>query len=242
MLELPQPEIPGISEINTLEQEPPEVIPSKNDPKWHDYVLSLLTKDELLEGKPTTDGLRRLIHLVGTVIRSEVCVLEPVKETNLHRLTPVTVTYTMEVITNDGVRIVYTDAAQVCAHNTNDEFLRFGVETAATRAEGRVLRKLLGLRKTVTFEEADAPNIKDVDMSGNIRPEQINFLDVLCSRNQIDVIKYVNSGSHKYKSVTDISYEKACEMIRHLSKLEKHPEEIKDDIKGYDHEWQNRAF
>ena len=34
-----------------------------NDVGWTDHVLGLLNKDELVEGNPTTDGLRRIFEI-----------------------------------------------------------------------------------------------------------------------------------------------------------------------------------
>jgi hypothetical protein len=35
-------------------------------------------------------------------------------------------------------------------------------------------------------------------MDGMITPEQVNFINVLCRRNGVNVMKYVNSGKKKY--------------------------------------------
>lgn len=243
--ELPkQEETKDVSEILNEITKDETPVPSRIDPDWSDYVISQLAPDEIYDGKPTTDGLRRLVELlVGRILVSRVNVKECTRLSENGTLTPVTVEY--EVIVFDealGKQVHYSDAAQVCHYNTKPEFLRYGVETASTRAEGRVYRKLLKLKKTVTSEEADAPPINEEEMSGNIREEQKNFLDILCRRNDINLIKYINSGSVKHKSIDNVTYEKAAEMVRFLSKLEQNPSLVKDEIRGYDSEWRNRAF
>ena len=51
--------------------------PSFNSPEWNDYVLSLFTNEELVDGNPTVDGLRRVTELVlGKINKTHVDIVQ----------------------------------------------------------------------------------------------------------------------------------------------------------------------
>ena len=53
--------IEKMEETNTVVET--KKIPNTTDLEWTDYVLSLLSDDEKINGNPTTDGLRRIFEI-----------------------------------------------------------------------------------------------------------------------------------------------------------------------------------
>lgn len=231
-----------VEKLSELEVTETELIPCIHDKEWHEYVMKQFTDDELIKGNPTTDGVRRVVEkLIGEIVEADVSVIEPAHVFN-NKLTPVTVKYTVKVKSRlSGDLLIYSDVADVSEFNTPPEFARHPAATASTRAEGRALRKILKLRKIVVAEEANAPPIEEVTMYDKIRDDQINFIDTLCNRNQINVMKYVNSGSKVYTNIKDVPFDKAVEMLAYLSKLQQQFDKIPEEIKGYDPEWKTKT-
>ncbi len=222
----------------------PEIIPAFCDPEWHDYVMKQFKEDEVFKGNPTVDGLRRVAEqLVGEIIESNAEVVEPVRFADNGRLSPVTIKYHIKILSKLTDKILYySEVADVFDGNTMPDYARHATSVAATRAEGRALRKLLKLRKIVCAEEADAPKLEESTMYDKIREDQINFIDVLCKQNDINVNKYVNSGSKKYKNIYEVPLNNAAGMLQYLSQLQTNHETIKEELKGYDAEWKKHPW
>lgn len=228
-----------LKELDAVESE--DMVPAFSDAGWHDYVMKQFVNEELYNGNPTTDSMRRVVEkLIGEIVEGTAKVIQPVQLFN-GRLTPVTVEYTVKVKSKiTGTLLSYTDAADVFDGNAIAEYARHATAVATTRAEGRVLRKLLKLRKVVSAEEAAAPKLEESSMYDKIREDQVNFVDRLCQRNNINVMKYVNMGSKSYVDIYDVPFDKAVEMLAFLSGLQNKHETIPEHIKGYDAEWKNK--
>ena len=201
--------------------------------EWSPYVIEQLKEDEMFDGNPTVDGLRRLVCLLlGNIIREESQVLQCPNMDNEYRAT---VCCTIEVMRTYGP-ITVDGAADVYPGNTDKEFAKFPVATAETRAAGRALRKLLHLRKVVTAEEVCVSNDEDADKK--ISNNQINFIDKLCNKKlDIDIKAFINSGSQQYEKITDVAYETGIRIITRLNELQRDKSSIQDNIKGYNPEW-----
>ncbi len=244
-------DLPVVEEVsNTLQDKiddvdkQEEVIPSPGDTKWHEYVMRQFEEDELFDGRPTVDGLRRVTELIiGEIFES---VAEVVKEPHFLDngvISPTTVEYTVIIRRrSDGTCLTYRDVADVHHLNTVPEYLRFPTAMAATRAEGRALRKALKLRKMITAEEAEAPKVEEVEMNGKINDSQINFLKQLCKLNNLNLVKYVNSGSKTYKSIKEIPFDKAVVMVKTLSEFSTHYTKVPEDWVGYDPDWEKKPW
>ena len=204
--------------------------------EWSPYVIEQLKEDEMFDGNPTVDGLRRLVCLLlGTIIREASIIKQCPTMDNEYRAT---VCCTIEVMTLGGYGPVCVDgAADVYPGNTDKEFAKFPVATAETRAAGRAFRKLLQLRKVVTAEEVCVSN--DEDENKKITNSQINFIDKLCNANRLDInIKlFINGGSQQYEKITDIAHETGVRIITRLNELQRDKDSIPDNIKNYDPEW-----
>ena len=224
-----------------------ESAPNITSPEWNDYVLDLFDNSELFDGRPTCAGLRRVAELVlGQIVSSRPTqVFPPTDGDTIGRATVV-----WEVVFRDGS--VFSDVADCWEGNTDDTFCVFNTATAATRAEGRALRKALRLR-TVAAEEVTNKNTasivrsisqtKNMDTtsgeyedSDRMTDAQSNFVNGKCKQLNIDVTKMfqeVFSVSVKRK----ITKRQASLAIEKLNDYQRGVVTMPDDIAGYSEDW-----
>lgn len=210
------------------------------DSDWTEYVLSLLSPDELSpEGRPTCDGLRRVAEIcLGDIVRSEVNVVQGPCSTN--GMTAV-VEFTLEYLCrHNSILVSFTASADVNDKNCDPRFAVFATATAETRAEGRALRKALRLRRVLTAEEPSSL-FQDSDLSNNGKSTQMqhSFIRTICERNDINVDAYLGaSKSFKWTgNLEDIPHKSATLIIAHLNELQRDRSKIDAKYKGYDADW-----
>lgn len=227
-----------------------EVANTKSDPKindleWTDYVLSLLSDDEKIHGNPTTDGLRRIfeIALNCTILDSHSEVVQSPSPENEKRAT---VIHRLSYFLNGGESTddnlnhrSVSGAADVYWGNCDKVYRNHPVAVAETRAEGRALRRALRLRKVVAAEELakdieDHPDANSVD---KITSNQLNFMDVISKRLDINVHKMLNNFGFSDKNVYNIAHSDAINIIKSLSSYQQDVSSLPEDIKGYDSNW-----
>lgn len=220
-------------------------IVSPNDLEWTDHVLALLTDDEKINGNPTTDGLRRIfeIALNCTIVESTSNVIQSPSPENEKRAT---VVFYLKYILNDtnretellNIRSV-SGAADVYWGNCDKVYRNHPVAVAETRAEGRALRRALKLRKVVAAEELakDIEDHPDHDNVTKITNNQINFMDVLSKRLDVNTIKMLENLGYDTKNIYNIEHESAVEISKLLSSYQQDITTIPNDIKGYDANW-----
>lgn len=219
-------------------------IPSVNDLGWTDYVLSLLSEDEKISGNPTTDGLRRVfeIALNCIIISADTNVVQSPSPENEKRAT---VTHTLTYILNDEsvpselkMRSA-TGAADVYWGNCDKIYRNHPVAVAETRAEGRALRRALKLRKVVAAEELakEIEDHPDENSTNKISSNQVNFIDVLAKRLNINVRELLLDLAVDPTNIYEVSHDNAITVIRELSKHQQNLENIPSKILGYDSSW-----
>ena len=238
-------------EIKEDEQEG-EVTPSVTSEDWHEYVMSQFKPNELIDGNPITAGLRRVVEVVlGEVIETGPVEVFPATDPN----GPGRATVIYRVVLEEyesGRTKSYSDTADVWHGNTDDLFCAHPVATACTRAEGRALRKALKLRVLAAEELAKKDIVGIVQQSVNqqptdgewnpdekVSPQQINFIDNKCSQLDIDVMKFVNSGSTSYPSINNVTKDTAKNMIVELNKYQNQTTNIPPEVKGDVSNWRN---
>lgn len=230
--------------VDNLPDNEPVTKPSIHDIEWTDYVLSLLSDDEKIMGNPTTDGLRRIFEVAmnANIISSTSSVVQSPSRDNEHRATVChSLTFRLDPGSDDseGLKLLTVDgSADVYWGNCDKIFRNHPVAVAETRAEGRALRRALRLRKVVAAEEI-AQNIEDhpdADTINKITNNQINFIDVLSKRLDINVIKMVEKLAIKESNVYNISYDDAVRLASTLSEYQQ-KNAVPDDILGYDSNW-----
>lgn len=218
--------------------------PSPNDLGWTDYVLSLLSEDEKIKGNPTTDGLRRIfeIALNCTVIDSSSDVVQCPSPENEKRAT---VRHSLTYFLNDSkltpellTRSV-SGAADVYWGNCDKIYRNHPVAVAETRAEGRALRRALKLRKVVAAEEIveDMDDHPDGNSVNKITNNQINFIDVIGQRLNIDIKKLLKLNNMESENIYGLQHQDAVTIIRLLSRYQQSVSDIPENILGYSTEW-----
>jgi hypothetical protein len=130
-------------------------------------------------------------------------------------------------------------AADVYWGNCDKIYRNHPVAVAETRAEGRALRRALKLRKVVAAEEIakDIEDNPDGDSVYKVSANQLNFMDVLAKRLDINMAKVLEDAGHNDKNVYNIEHSIAVDIIKKLSSYQQNIHNISDDIKGYDAGW-----
>tara|TARA_B100000287_G_scaffold353940_1_gene343901 strand:- start:2334 stop:3101 length:768 start_codon:yes stop_codon:yes gene_type:complete len=225
-----------------------EDAPNITSPEWNDYVLSLFADNELFDGRPTCAGLRRVSELVlGQIVSSRPTqIFPPTSGDEVGRSTVV-----WEVVFGDGS--VFSDVADSWEGNTDDMFCVFNTATAATRAEGRALRKALRLR-TVAAEEMTkkdtASIVKSISQTKRVETEgeyddsyrmsdaQANFIDSKCKQLNLSVVEFF-SEVFDLNVKRKIDKRQASDAIKKLNDYQQDKSLIPDSITAYVAEWRN---
>lgn len=234
-----------VEQQDTTENQNVVNIPKITELEWTDYVLSLLSEDEKIMGNPTTDGLRRVFEIAmnARIISSTSQVVQSPSPENEKRATvchSLTFRLNPESTDPEGLNLLTVDgSADVYWGNCDKIFRNHPVAVAETRAEGRALRRALRLRKVVAAEEIakDIEDHPDENSVSKISNNQINFIDVMSQRLNINVIKLLENHNIKTDNVYDILHENAVDIIRLLSKYQQNLTEIPENITGYSKDW-----
>jgi hypothetical protein len=216
-----------------------------NDLEWTDHVLSLLSEDEKIAGNPTTDGLRRIfeIALNCDVIEAITEIIQSPSPENEKRATAThTIRYVLKGSGSEDSDIRYrsvSGAADVYWGNCDKIYRNHPTAVAETRAEGRALRRALKLRKVVAAEEIakDIEDHPDENSVSKITNNQINFIDVMAKRLNINITKLLENNALEFKNIYVLSHEDAVSIIRLLSSYQQNIGNISDDLLGYNNEW-----
>lgn len=232
-----------ISEIEVIDSTKKSVTP--NDLEWTDHVLSLLSDDEKIKGNPTTDGLRRIFELAlnCVVVEAKSDVVQTPDPNNEKRATVVhTLSYVLKDLIDDQKAFKYrsvSGSADVYWGNCDKVYRNHPVAVAETRAEGRALRRALKLRKVVAAEELveDVEDHPDQNSVSKITNNQINFIDVIAKRLNINVTELLKQNNLESVNIYSLSHEDAVKIIRLLSSYQQDMSNIVTEITGYNNEW-----
>lgn len=237
LIETPLDETKVTSNENTEDK----TIPLMTDYDWHDYVMSKFEKDELVDGNPTVDGMRRICELlIGEITDCSSKVLQTPTPENERRAT-VQVGLCIHIYGNETR--TYSGCADVYYGNADGIYGKHPVALAETRAEGRALKRALKLRKVISAEEKidDNTNIEqDIKSQDPINENQIMFINLCCSKDRanINVEKLVKSIYPKVKHVKEIKYNEAQELAKIIDQYNRKQDSIPEEIKGFDSNWQ----
>lgn len=208
------------------------IIPPSEDQEQEDNqnnftqkVLSFLRPDEVVDGHPSCDGLRRAFeNLFGSIIESCGKIVQAPNAENNDRAA---VEFRIKFIKNgeDFTRMV-GDGADVCWVNTKKPFSNYPVATAMTVAEGRCLRKAMGL-KLITMEELIAPTGEEAEVSSlindshaKIQEQHKNTILRLCERLGISIDKMLSFYDDvKAKTISDCTAFEGKFLINLLNKF-----------------------
>lgn len=236
---------PKKESVDSVEQTTasPEMVPSIHGVEWTDYVLSKLSDDEKINGNPTTDGLRRIFEVVMdcTVLEAETEIVQSPSVDNEKRATAIHhLKFAMNSISDDSA-IKYrsvSGSADVYWGNCDKIFRNHPVAVAETRAEGRALRRALRLRKVVAAEELakDIEDHPDHDTVSKITNNQINFMDVLAKRLDINVVKLLEKLALNSSNIYNIEYGDAVNVVQTLTTYQQ-TNNVPSELTGYNSDW-----
>lgn len=238
---------PSNTEVGTKDVVQADV--SVTDVEWNDYVLSHFSDKEMFDGRPLCAGLRRVAELLlGRIVASRPTqIFPPTSGEEIGRATVV-----WEVVFEDGS--VFSDVADAWEGNTDDTFCVFNTATAATRAEGRALRKALRL-KTVAAEEMTTKDTAKVAKSisktnvvqkagaeynaaDRVTANQLGFINTLAERANIDPAKLFKDV-FSLNNPTKVTKAQAHSAIEKLNEYQQDKNTIPSSIVGYDSNWRN---
>ncbi|MAR66385.1 MAG: hypothetical protein CL833_03930 [Crocinitomicaceae bacterium] len=223
--------------------------PLPTDPKWNDYVLSLFEENELFDKMPLTNGLRRVAELLmGRIVFSGPSQVFPPQSGNeIGRSTVV-----WKIQFEDGS--TFCDVADSWEGNTDDMFCVYSTATAATRAEGRALRKALRLRVVAAEEVTKKDTAKiaqdiskkkgldvsssEYDSSGTMTGPQANFIDGKSKQLNVDAQKILKEVANVV-NVSKTTKKQASDVIEKLNEYQQKKDTIPTDFIGYNQDWRN---
>jgi hypothetical protein len=201
--------------------------PDRTSHDWATYVLTLFEDDELAEGNPKVDGLRRIAEkLLGTILEERTDVIECPNAQNGFRST---VKATVVFDTPQGQK-KYDGVGEVSSSNCDMEFARFGSSTAETRAKGRAFRAALALRHTVSAEEITSVPVSYSINEGGINPAQITAIRLIADRNKIGIAKLLHYLEINKQEIKELSQEEAVTVMQNLNKFQQHVDNIPEKI------------
>ncbi len=214
------------------------VVPTFKDHTWSDWVLSQLKEDELIDGAPKTDGLRRLVEAyVGDIVQMDTNVIQAPNNDNMN-----TAVVTVRVIIEKepGTQRIFSGSADASTRNSDPPYNQYPTAIAETRAYGRAFRNALRIRTAVAEEiSKNAEYASETDDGGKkITSPQISGINNLCKMLNINVEKFINSGELKYRSIKEVPLNKATLIMKTLNEYQNQKREtIPETFTGYDKDW-----
>lgn len=200
---------------------------------WHDFIMSQFHEDELFNGCPKVDGLRRVAEeFLGEIVVSRPDLVDTPRSDNGYRYVA---SHELVIIFPDGKQRLFSELADVDLKgvNTPEEYAKHPTATASSKAESRALRKALKLR-TLAAEELGNPEYKDDegmdflidDTPTEITTTQQSFIEFKCEKLGIDLKKLLDKSKAGYKKLEDLSYKDAERTIKYLNEIQTNKKDI----------------
>lgn len=211
--------------------------PGFGDPEWSDYVMQQFKENELFDGFPKVNGLRRVTHVVlGPILESHSDLIQaPQVVSNTGERSAAISRHCVTVKTPYGI-MKYGDIGE--AKGTGQEptlqgkFAAFEISISATRAEARTLRKLLHLNTVAHEERMDVDSNAFDNQNTTISASQIKTIEKFCKELDVDIFRFINMSRNKYKQIKDVPQDRAAKMIEALQSWKasnKVPDKVKND-------------
>jgi hypothetical protein len=220
-------------------------VPEYTSPSWGQYVLDQFTEEELFDGNPVLDGLRRVAELLlGDILESTTQVVQTPTPDNGERATAIAKVVINVNYADRAVIKVYSGSADAYPGNIAPGFEKYPVALAETRAEARALRKALRLR-TVAHEELGAGGGQEVVVKTEgtkaLSTEQAKVISFIAKGNNVNVEKLLThlgtTGVIVYNNVKSLSDSDGKEICRVLSAYQADRTTIPEGIIGYSEDW-----
>lgn len=227
-------------------EEAEAAMPAYASEGWQEYVMQQFKDEELDNDAPKCDGCRRVCNLVlGNIIDQSLPTSHPPTVANNGTAT---VSVKIQVAIHNeshplkGQIVSIEEIADVNKDNCDHPYYKHASATAATRAEGRALRKLLCLNGVITAEEAsERAETTDSDCDWTvdepISDSQISVLNMLCQRMDLNVMDFINSGRRSYDEIEMVNKSTGQRMIQELNKLQRQTKERPQNVGTYVANW-----
>lgn len=234
--------MPKVKEVVVENTNEEKLEMNPNHPGWTDYVLSMLEDDEKIKGNPTTDGLRRIFEKVMncTVTSSFSHIEGCASRENEGRAT---VSHQISYTLNDpnvplaSKQRVVNGVADAYWANCDKIYRNFPTAVAESRAEGRALRRALKLRKVVAEEISEDVEVNLDGSTGDfINHNQINCLEKLGKRMNVNLVKLKNSLDISESDTYKIKYDDALKLVQKVTEFQQQ-NQVPEDLIGYDPDW-----
>jgi hypothetical protein len=226
-----------VADINTSEEFSSATV-EPHDPKWVEYILDQLETREMVDGAPTTDGLRRVTEAVyGQIIGSETEILE-LPSSNIKDTIRCTAKHTLTILrhnTPDPLQIKVSACVDVLAENLPSPYNKHLVATACTRAEGKALRRALKIKIITAEEQQNSTEVIDEmeQQSDVITDQQLLAINALCKKLNISMKKLVNKSYPSVTSTKELTRANGRDLISTLSGFQR-ASKIEDGLLGYE--------
>jgi hypothetical protein len=221
-----------------------------HDPKWVELILDKLEAREMIDGAPTTDGLRRVTEEVfGQIIGSETEILE-IPSTNLKETIRCTAKHTLTIMRYDmghmmqhsmmnggaplGI-IKVSACVDVLAENLPSPYNKHLVATACTRAEGKALRRALKIRIITAEEQQNSTEVVDEveQQSDTITDQQLLAINALCKKLNVSMKKLVQRSYPSVTSTKELTRGNGRDIISTLSGFQR-ASKLDESLLGYE--------
>jgi hypothetical protein len=137
----------------------------------------------------------------------------------------------------------FSDVAEVNPE-TNPDYVPWAFAAAATKAEGRALRKALRLRKVLAAEEKARGEVKTQASpqgpGGLIDDRQLGAILKNCRDADVNFLAFINNGELRYDDPRKIPYERATTMCKVTAGYFARRDSVPDNLKGYDPNWESK--
>jgi hypothetical protein len=207
--------------------------PRKFEVGYADWIMSQFRDDEVFNGYPKANGLRRLVgELIGEIVYSVSTVKQFPCPENQFRAT---VEHVIRVITPNGLEITFGRSADTYAGNMDVKASKFAIHPVAvceTKAESRTMRFLLGIDTMSADEVVLNPGVAE-QVVVRIDPEaitdsQVNAITKVAKLAKADLNKFLSEEG--YTDIKEVGKGSAPALIKMLSeyhRLQNTPASIK---------------
>lgn len=201
------------------------------DPSLLDFgdekIVSLFSENEIDDEYIKIDGLRRVVRkVIGPIIDQNTVITQ----VNVGKYSGVSATFKISFLCENqnfgpvGNIVSYSDCGDcIPEYSADQEYGRYMAALAATRAEGRVYRKALGISLLCSEEVTDVPLVEayaDTPQGpSNATGPQIKAIKVNCEKKGISIEELFEDG----ESEETLTAERAKEILIKVNKMkEKH--------------------
>ncbi len=197
-------------------------------------LMDQLDTHEIVNGYPTTSGLRRLCNDLYTITTIDTDVVQVGHMPD----GGVAATLKVTVILDNGKR--FSGVADSCSQFLQTPFDKHVVATVETKAEGRALRRALMMGSLNTYEEIIGGDDAGMAATGGddakkISRAQLSAMSKVGKKHDINVMEVVNGVNKDWDSIGELSFSDATRVLSNMHTISK--DGVSEALSGYDKNW-----